>query len=90
MRQNSLGLSEFVFSWAYCVSKKFDATMCIMGSDPTTTPQIRQSTIYYAGLLGDGTNESLTKRLMVQVLFFFHDFLQNSLQKYFQSICLFF
>ena len=52
MRQNSLGLSVFVFSWAYCVSKKFDATMCIMGSDPTTTPQIRQSTIYYAGLLG--------------------------------------
>ena len=30
------------------------------------------------------TNESSTKRLMFQVLFFFHNFLQNSLQKLFQ------
>ena len=42
------------------------------------------------GRWADGTNESSTKRLMFQVLLFFHDFLQNSLQKYFQSICLFF
>ena len=33
-----------------------------------------------------GTNDSLTKRLMFQVLFFFHNFLQNSLQKSFQFI----
>jgi hypothetical protein len=33
------------------------------------------------GCLDDGTNESSTKRLMFQVSFFFHDFLQNSLQK---------
>ena len=37
------------------------------------------------GRWADGTNESSTKRLMFQVLLFFHDFLQNSLQKYFQS-----
>ena len=42
------------------------------------------------GRLEDGTNESLIKRLMFQVLFFFHDFLQNSLQKSFQFIFLFF
>ena len=40
------------------------------------------------GCLDDGTKESLTKRLMFQVLFFFHDFLQNSLS--FQFIFLFF
>ena len=34
------------------------------------------------GRLENGTNEWLTKRLF-QVLFFFHDFLQNSLQKSF-------
>ena len=37
----------------------------------------------------DGTNDSLTKRLMFQVLFFFHKILQNSLQKLFQFIYLF-
>ena len=41
------------------------------------------------GCLDDGTNESSTKRLMFQV-FFFHDFLQNSLQKSFQFIFTFF
>ena len=34
----------------------------------------------------DGTNESSTKCVMFQVLFFFHDFLQNALQKAFQFI----
>jgi hypothetical protein len=33
------------------------------------------------GLLDDGKNESSTERLMFRVLFFFHDILQNSLQK---------
>ena len=42
------------------------------------------------GCLDNGTNKSSTKRLMFQVLFFFHDFLQNSLQKSFQFIFLFF
>ena len=32
----------------------------------------------------DGTNNSSTKHLMLQVLFFFHKILQNSLQKPFQ------
>ena len=41
------------------------------------------------GCLDDGTNESPTKGLMFLVLFFFHDFLQNSLQKSFQFIFLF-
>ena len=36
------------------------------------------------------TNDSSTKRLMFQVLFFFHNFLQNSLKKSFQFIFLFF
>ena len=36
------------------------------------------------------TNDLSTKRLMFQVLFFFHDFLQNSLQKWFQCIFYFF
>ena len=35
------------------------------------------------------TNEPATKRLIFQDLFFFHNFLQNSLQKSFQSIFLF-
>ena len=42
------------------------------------------------GCLDERTNESSTKRLMFKVLFFFHDFLQNSLQKSFQFIFLFF
>ena len=37
------------------------------------------------GRLEDGTNESSTKSLIFQI-FFFHDFLQNSLQKSFQFI----
>jgi len=37
-----------------------------------------------------GTKDSLNNRLMFQVLFFFHDFLKNSLQKLFQFIFLFF
>ena len=40
------------------------------------------------GRLDDGTNKSSTKRLMFPV-FFFHDFLQNSLQKSFQFTFLF-
>ena len=38
----------------------------------------------------DGKNDSSTKRLMFQVLFFFHKILQNSLQKPFQLFFLFF
>ena len=41
------------------------------------------------GRLDDGTNESSTKRLMFQVLLFFHDFLQNSLQKSYQFFFIF-
>ena len=46
--------------------------------------------IHWLGCMDDGTNESSTKRLMFQVLFFFMISCLNSLQKYFQSICLFF
>ena len=35
-----------------------------------------------------GTNDSSSKRLIFQVLFFFHNFLQNLLQKWFQFIFL--
>ena len=38
----------------------------------------------------DGTKDSLTKRLMFQLLFFFHEILQSSLQKPFQFIFYFF
>ena len=37
-----------------------------------------------------GTNDSSTKLLMFQVLFFFHKILQNSLQKHFQFIYFYF
>ena len=37
-----------------------------------------------------GTKDSSTKRLMFQVLFFLHNFLQNSFKKMFQFIFLFF
>ena len=42
------------------------------------------------GRWADGTNESSTKRLMFQVLFLFHNFLQSSLQKLFKIIFIFF
>jgi hypothetical protein len=42
------------------------------------------------GRLDDWTKKPSSKRLMFQLLFFFHDFLQNSLQKFFQFIFLFF
>ena len=50
-------------------------------------------TIFNINTLGcwvTGTNDSSPKRLMFQVLFFSHCFLQNSLQKLFQFIFLFF
>ena len=40
-----------------------------------------QYTCNTLGCLDNGTNESSTKHLMLQVLFFFHDFLESSLQK---------
>ena len=50
--------------------------------------EIRQSLdIFTLGRWDDGTNESSTKRL---IIIFFHDFLQNTLQKGFQFILLFF
>ena len=52
----------------------------------TTTAQKSVNLQYNTlGCLDDWTNESCTKRLMFQVLFFFRNFLQNSLQKSFQE-----
>ena len=53
------------------------------------TFEIRQSTIYYAVLLGQRDKWIVDQASDVPSIIFFHDFLQNSLQKYFQSICLF-
>ena len=56
------------------------------------SPYLKSVNLQYntLGRWNDETNESLTMRLMFQVLFFFHDFLQNTLQKAFQFILLFF
>ena len=61
-------------------------------SPSSLPPYLKSVNLQYntLGCLNDGTNESSTKHLMFQVLFFFHDFLQNSLQKSFQFIFLFF
>ena len=47
------------------------------------TPEICQSTIYYAGLLGRWDKRIVDQASDVPSIIFFHDFLQNSLQKYF-------
>ena len=52
--------------------------------------EIRQSTIYYAGLLGRWYKRIVDQASDVPSIIFFHDFLQNSLQKSFQFIFLFF
>ena len=54
------------------------------------SPQIRQSTAYYAGLIRRWDKRIVDQASDVPSIIFFHDFLLNSLQKYFQSICLFF
>ena len=54
-------------------------------------PKVRQSTIYYAGLLGQWDKQIVDQESDVpSIIFFFHDFLQNSLQKSFQFFLLFF
>ena len=52
------------------------------------TSEIRQSTIYYAGLLGRWNKRIVYQVSDVPSIIFFHDFLQNSLEKWFQ--CIFF
>ena len=52
--------------------------------------KIRQSTIYYAGLLGRWYKQTVDQASDVPSIISFHDFLQNSLQKSFQFIFLFF
>ena len=54
------------------------------------TLKIRQSLLYYAGSLGRLDNSIVDQASDFPSIISFHDFLQNSLQKYFQSICLFF
>ena len=53
-------------------------------------PEIRQSTIYYAGLLGRWDKQIVDQASDVPRIIFFYDFLKNSLQKSFQFIFLFF
>ena len=52
--------------------------------------KIRQFTIHYAGLLGRWDKRILDQMFDVPSIIFFHNFLQNSLQKSFQFIFLFF
>ena len=52
--------------------------------------EIRQSTMYYAGLLGRRDKRIIDQASDVPNIIFFHDFLQNSSQKSFQFIFLFF
>ena len=54
------------------------------------SPKIRQFTIYYAGLLGRWDKRIVNQASDVPSIIFFHDFLQNSLQKFFQFIVIFF
>ena len=48
--------------------------------------EIRQSRIWYAGSLVWWDKRVLDQASDAPSIIFFHDFLQNSLQKYFQSI----
>ena len=52
--------------------------------------KIRQFTIYYAGSLGRWAKRIVDQASDVPSIIFFHDFLQNSLQKSFQFIFLIF
>ena len=51
--------------------------------------EIRQSTIYYAGLLGRWDKQIVNQASNIPSIIFFHDSLQHSLQKSFQFIFLF-
>ena len=51
--------------------------------------QIRQFTIYYAGLLGQWDKRISDQASDDPSIIFFHAFLQNSFQKFFQFIFLF-
>jgi hypothetical protein len=65
----------------------------INSSSPLQMTSLHKSVNLQYNTLGcwvDGPNDLVTKRLMFQVLFFFHSFLQNSLQKFFRFIFLFF
>ena len=61
-------------------------------SERMSCKQLKSDNLQYntLGRWVTGTNDSSTKHLMFQVLFFFHNFLQNSLENSFQYIFLFF
>ena len=52
--------------------------------------KIRQSKINSRSVAGPMGQMNRRPSVRCSKYYFFHDFLQNSLQKYFQSICLFF
>ena len=76
--------------WSFCSTG--DVCIAKQGSYRSTCSQkIRQFTIWYAGSLGRRDKWIVDQASDVpSIIFFFHDFLQNSLQKSFQSIFLFF
>ena len=82
--------------WTYLillVYKKlfFELSSCHETSDEILFGfELKNPTIYNIIRWFPGTNDSSTKHLMFQVLFIFHNFLQNSLQKSFQFNFLFF
>ena len=84
--------SEEIYNlWSQNTSKIFNSIYKI--SDEQMAESLLKSDNLQYNTLGrwvDGPNNSSTKRLMFQVSFFFHKILQNSLQKPFQFIFLFF
>ena len=78
--------------WWYNVIKIFKCHCIPIVNCKTTKVNLKSDNLQYNTLVRwvAGTNDSLTKCLMFQVLFFCNNFLQNSLQKWFQFIFLFF
>ena len=72
---------KICFLFTYC--SEWEIGKCLHRFEMTIFTEIR----WVAGV--DGTNDTLIKCLMFQVLWFFNNFLQNSLQKSFQFIFFF-
>ena len=80
-------LQAFCQKWACKMVISYKKCATKFKEDDHKSVNLQYNTL---GCLDDGTNESSAKRLMFQVLYLFHDFLQNYLQKSFQFIFLFF
>ena len=70
--------------------RKYQLTKSIKFVETICTPKIQQSSIGYTGLLGRWDKWLIDQASDVPSIIFIHNFLQNSLQKSFQFIFLFF